>query len=75
MATPHTLARLDKLIWSLIYVGLFMLVLGIATHEQMRIAGWSLGVIGSLLAIAGAVLIFVRARLRETPEPGAQSKP
>ena len=73
MATPRALARLDKLIWALIFGGLFTLVLGIASHDETAIGGWSLSVLGSLAAAAGVVLIYVRSRLRETPEPGAQS--
>lgn len=75
MTTRKTLARLDALIWTLIYGGLFAVILGIASHGEARIAGWSLVVLGALAAGAGAVLIFVRSRLREAPEPGAQSNP
>lgn len=63
MTTERTLARLDALAWSLIYGGLFLLVLGIASHSQTAVAGWSLSVLGALAAIAGVVLIVVRARL------------
>jgi hypothetical protein len=40
MTTPRTLARLDKLIWTLIFGGLFTLVLGIASHDETVIGGW-----------------------------------
>ncbi len=71
MPTERTLARLDALAWILIYGGLFALVLGIASHDQTVIGGWSLSVLGTLTAIAGVVLIVVRARLGEPR--GAQS--
>jgi hypothetical protein len=71
MATQRTLARLDALAWTLIYGGLFALVLGIASHDQTVIGGWSLSVLGIVAAIAGVVLIIVRARLGEPA--GAQS--
>jgi hypothetical protein len=74
MASPRTLARIDALAWVLIYGGLFALVLGIASHDETAIGGWSLSVLGTLAAIAGVVLIVVRSRLRETPPPGAESK-
>lgn len=74
MATYRTLARLEALTWVLIYGGLFMLVLGIASHDETAIGGWSLSVLGILAAVAGVVLVFVRARLREPPQPGAESK-
>ena len=72
MASPRTLARLDKFAWLLIYGGLFALVLGIASHGHTVIGGWSLSVLGTVAAVAGVVLIIVRARLGEPP-PGAQS--
>jgi hypothetical protein len=72
MASTRTLARLDALIWTLIYGGLFALILGIASHDETVIGGWSLSVLGMIAAAAGVVLVVVRSRLREMP-PGAQS--
>jgi hypothetical protein len=73
MPTARALRRLDALVWVLIFGGLFALILGIASHDEAAIAGWSLTAVGGLAAAAGVVLIFVRSRLRETPPPGAQS--
>ena len=73
MPSEKTLARLDVLAWALIYAGLFALVLGIASHGHTVIGGWSLSVLGVVAAVAGVVLIVVRARLSE-PRDGAQSK-
>jgi hypothetical protein len=73
MTSPRALARLDALTWTLIYGGLFGIVLGLVTGGAHLVAGWSLGVLGALAVIAGIVLIVVRSRLRETPAPGAQS--
>jgi hypothetical protein len=72
MATPRTLARLDALAWTLIYAGLFLLVLGIASHDETVVGGWSLSVLGALGTIAGIVLIIVRSRL---PDPGEGAPP
>ena len=74
MASPRTLARLDTLVWVLVYGGLFALILGIASHDETVIGGWSLSVLGGIAAAAGLVLIYVRSRMREEA-PGAQSKP
>lgn len=74
MASPRTLARIDNLVWVLIYGGLFALVLGVASHDETVIGGWSLSVLGGIAAAAGLVLIYVRSRLREDAQ-GAQSKP
>ena len=69
MASARTLKRLDALIWSLIFGGLLVLVLGIATHGEARIAGWSLSVLGIVTAAAGFILIYVRSRLPLDDEP------
>ena len=63
MASPRTLAWLDRLVWTLIYGGLFTLILGLAALPSHIVASWSLIVIGAVLAAAGAALIWVRARL------------
>jgi uncharacterized membrane protein HdeD (DUF308 family) len=73
MASPRTLARLDAATWTLIYGGLFGIVLGIVTGGAHLVAGWSLGVLGAIAVVAGIVLIIVRSRLRDTPTPSAQS--
>lgn len=73
MASARTLARLDALTWTLIYGGLFAIVLGIATGNALLVVGWSLGVVGGCAVVGGIVLIIMRSRLRETPPPGAQS--
>lgn len=68
MASARTLARIDALAWILIYGGLFALILGIASHDETAIGGWSLSVLGAAAVIAGVVLIVVRARLKEDEE-------
>ena len=75
MPSARALKRYDNLVWTLIFGGLLAVVLGIASHDEAAIAGWSLTVLGGLAAVAGFVMIFIRSRLRETPEPGAQSTP
>jgi len=69
MPKSRTLARLDATAWTLIYGGLFALVLGIASHEETRIGGWSLGVLGALAVVVGVVLIVIRARITPSEPP------
>jgi vacuolar-type H+-ATPase subunit I/STV1 len=65
--TPSkTIARLQLLIWVLIYAGLLTLVLGLSLQRLDDTLGWSLVVGGGILAAIGFVLIYVRSRL--TPE-------
>jgi len=75
MPSARNLARLDTVIWVLIFGGLLTLILGIASHDETRVGGWSLTVLGILAAAAGVVLIAVRARLGEPPsEPNSQKE-
>lgn len=64
MASPERLQRLHNLIWVLIYGGLLTLVLGLATERTDDTVGWTLAVVGGVVAAAGVVLIGVRARLQ-----------
>jgi hypothetical protein len=59
---PH--AKLEKWIWVLIYGGLFLLILGIATGRANETLGWSMAMPGVALAVVGIVLIYVRSRLK-----------
>ncbi len=63
--TNRRLARLETLIWTLIYGGLLSLVVGLFMGRREEGAGGDLVVIGIGLAVAGAVLVYVRSRLRE----------
>jgi len=65
MATPSTIARLERLIWVFIYSGLLCLVLGVAIRDARAGTGVAMMVLGGVVAAAGVVLIFVRSRLRE----------
>lgn len=65
MTTRKSLDRLQALIWVLIYGGLLLLVLGVATERNSDAAGWPLVVFGGVAAVAGFVLIYVRSRLEE----------
>ena len=42
------------------------------TDDEARVAGWSLSVLGAIVAFVGFVLIYVRSRL---PEDGPSKKP
>lgn len=55
---------LDRLIWVLIYAGLFAIGLGLWMMDHHVILGWSTFVAGGAAVGAGAVLIWVRSRRR-----------
>ncbi|MDI1271932.1 hypothetical protein [Polaromonas sp.] len=58
-----SIARLQQLIWILIYGGLLTLVLGLSVQRLDDAIGWSMVVGGGLVAAVGFVLIYVRSRL------------
>ncbi|GAC1607365.1 MAG: hypothetical protein NVS3B2_16300 [Ramlibacter sp.] len=63
MPTTRLKARLDALIWVLIFGGMFAFVLGIASRATAPAAGWSFMISGSCATVVGIVLIWVRSRL------------
>lgn len=63
--SSRNIARLQALIWVLIYAGLLTLVLGLFTRRNAGPLGWSLMVAGGLVTAVGVVLIYVRSRLKE----------
>jgi formate hydrogenlyase subunit 3/multisubunit Na+/H+ antiporter MnhD subunit len=59
-----TTKSLEKLIWVLIYGGLFVLSLGYFLQPQSAWPGWLLIFGGGIAAAAGFVLIWVRSRMK-----------
>jgi hypothetical protein len=64
MATTLQLKRLQALIWVLIFGGLLTLVLGLSLGRYDQIAGGACVGVGGVLAAVGALLILLRARLK-----------
>lgn len=60
---PH--AKLEKWTWILIYAGLFLMTLGIATARTDTVLGWSMATPGALAAVVGVVLIYLRSRIKD----------
>ena len=54
-----------KLIWTLIYGGLIAVAIGLATQAGDAAAGWVLVSGGVIVSVVGAVLIYVRSRMKE----------
>ena len=53
---------IDKLIWVLIYAGLFVAGMGVWFMEHSLAVGWTMFLCGAGSVMAGAVLIWVRSR-------------
>ena len=58
------MARLHKIIWTLIFGGLITIILGIFVDRAGDAMGWMMVVVGALFAAAGCVLIYVRSRMK-----------
>lgn len=65
--TNKKLARLETLIWASIYGGLLLLVIGFFMERAREGQGMLTIVGGAILVVFGAVLIYLRSRLREEP--------
>jgi hypothetical protein len=58
---------LDKLIWALIYGGLLGIGLGLSVQRSDEMLGWGFVAFGAVVAVVGAVLVFVRSRVKDNP--------
>ena len=68
--SSKAIARLQSLIWILIYGGLLTLILGIFVQRSSAHVGWSMIVAGGVVAALGFVLIYVRSKINPVPQPG-----
>ena len=75
MATQRTLSRLQTFVWVFLYGGLLTLVLGLATRDYDADTAWVLVAIGGIVAFAGFILIFVRARFQPESAPSSGRQP
>ncbi|MEO5607611.1 MAG: hypothetical protein ABIR13_08530 [Polaromonas sp.] len=63
-ASNKAVARLQVLIWVLIYAGLLTLVLGLSVQRLDAATGWLLVAGGALVAAVGVALIYLRSRIK-----------
>lgn len=59
---PKT-ARLHKIIWTLIFVGLIATILGVFVEKAGDASGWVMMAAGGVMTAIGAVLIYVRSTI------------
>ncbi len=60
-----TTARVEVLIWVLVYVGLGLIGLGLAVLRRDATLGAGIVIVGGVSAAIGVVLIWVRSRMKE----------
>ena len=56
--------RVEQAIWVYIYVGMFAVVLGLATGRSDAAVGWWFALPGAISVAVGVVLIYVRSRMK-----------
>ena len=66
MASDKARAWVERWAWILIYGGLLTLVVGLAARSSHAAAGWTLIVLGGVVAAAGPVLIYIRSRMQDS---------
>ena len=59
-----TTASTEKFIWPLIFAGLFICGLGFAVTRGDDTLGWVFNLVGSVLMLVGAVMLWMRSRVR-----------
>jgi hypothetical protein len=57
------MARLHKIIWTLIFSGLITIILGIFVERAGDAMGWMMVAAGGVLTAIGMVLIYVRSTI------------
>jgi Na+/glutamate symporter len=72
-----SLARIEVLIWVLIYGGLLVLAVGLALREVHGLLAGTVSLVGGLIAAVGVALIWIRSRMVKPRPPSAAdaSKP
>ncbi len=58
-------ARIERLIWILVYGGLFAIGLGVSVRASVDGLPWLLIGGGAVALLAGAVLLWLRSRMRD----------
>ena len=57
--------RIEVWVWVLVYAGLATFGVGLAVQRSDDSVGWSIAIGGALLVVAGALLVWIRSRMRE----------
>jgi hypothetical protein len=61
--------RIEKWVWILIYLGMFLVAVGLASHAGDPALGWLLGWAGAAAIVAGIALIWLRSLLKNAEAP------
>ncbi len=61
--TDPRMARLHKIIWTLIFGGLLIVILGTFVGKTDDTIGWMMIAAGCVMTAVGAILIYVRSKM------------
>ena len=68
-------ARIEAWVWVLVYAGLAMFGVGPAVQRSDDSIGWGIAIGGALLVVAGALLVWIRSRMRDDKPSTEKSTP
>ena len=60
--------RVDTAVWVFIYSGLLLLGFGIELRREASSFGWPVLMLGAAAFVIGALLVWVRSRMRDDAE-------
>jgi hypothetical protein len=63
-----SIARIESLIWVLVYGGLLGICLGFALQHGGQAFGWGLVGVGAAAVVSGVCLVWVRSRMGDSPD-------
>ncbi len=68
-------STVETLIWVLVYGGLLGVALGLSVQRSNGGLGTTVLVIGGVIAAVGFALIYVRSRMKDTPQTSDKTTP
>ncbi len=63
-SSSGTAKKIETWVWVLIYAGLILIGLGWSVQRSDAALGWGIATVGAAGVVAGAVLVWVRSRIR-----------
>jgi xanthine/uracil/vitamin C permease (AzgA family) len=69
MVLKLSTSHVSAVIWVLIFGGMLMLALGLVVRRAEPGLGWGIASVSIAAIVAGAVLIWVRSRMKEEGDP------
>jgi membrane protein DedA with SNARE-associated domain len=70
-----TATRIDAWIWVVVYGGLIVLGVGLTVQRSDDALGWIVALVGALLVATGALLVWIRSRIKTDHPPTEKRRP